>query len=51
MESSNIILPENLLLSTGAANGAMNLNIEIPDKGIDLNSELEKIGKKFIFKN
>ncbi|PKN70644.1 MAG: Fis family transcriptional regulator [Deltaproteobacteria bacterium HGW-Deltaproteobacteria-12] len=49
MESSNIILPENLLLS--ASNGfADNLHIEIPDKGINLNEEMEKIEKKFIEK-
>ena len=49
MESSNIILPENLLLSTTAA-GMANLSIEIPDKGINLNDELEKIEKKIIEK-
>jgi two-component system response regulator PilR (NtrC family) len=49
MESSNIILPENLLLSTTAA-GMANLSIEIPDKGINLNEELEKIEKKIIEK-
>ena len=49
MESSNIILPENLLLSAG--NDAMsNLHIEIPDKGINLNEEMEKLEKKFIEK-
>lgn len=50
MESSNIILPENLLLSTNTAFGLSNSNIEIPDKGINLNEELEKIEKKFIEK-
>ncbi len=49
MESSNIILPENLLLSASNA-GAANLHIEIPDKGINLNEEMEKIEKKFIEK-
>ncbi len=49
MESSNIILPENLLLS-GNNDGAANLHIEIPDKGINLNEELEKVEKKFIEK-
>ena len=49
METSNIILPENLLLSTNAT-GMANLHIEIPDKGINLNEELEKIEKKFIEK-
>ena len=45
MESSNIILPENLLFSNLA-----NFNIEIPDNGINLNEELERIEKKFIEK-
>ncbi len=49
MESSNIILPENLLLSVNNKDVA-NLHIEIPDKGINLNEELEKIEKKFIEK-
>ena len=49
MESSNIILPENLLLSADNASAA-NLHIEIPDKGINLNEELEKIERKFIEK-
>jgi two-component system, NtrC family, response regulator PilR len=45
METSNIILPENLLFST-----LTNFNVEIPDKGINLNEELEKVEKKFIEK-
>jgi two-component system, NtrC family, response regulator PilR len=49
MESSNIILPENLLLSTTTA-GVASFAIEIPDKGINLNEELEKIEKKIIEK-
>jgi two-component system response regulator PilR (NtrC family) len=49
MESSNIILPENLFLSTSAA-AIPNFNIEIPDKGIELNEEIEKIEKKMIEK-
>ncbi|OPY82440.1 MAG: Transcriptional regulatory protein ZraR [Smithella sp. PtaU1.Bin162] len=49
MESSNIILPENLLLSSSAAD-INNLHIEIPDKGINLNEEMGKIEKKFIEK-
>jgi len=43
METSNIILPENLMLST-------ELDIDIPDQGIDLTAELEKIEKKTIEK-
>jgi two-component system, NtrC family, response regulator PilR len=50
MESSNIILPENLLLLPNAAEGKPDIHIEIPDKGINLNEELEKIEKKFIEK-
>ena len=43
METSNIILPENLVLST-------EIYIDIPYQGIDLNAELEKIEKKAIEK-
>jgi two-component system response regulator PilR (NtrC family) len=50
METSNIILPENLVLSSNAASGVTNFNIEIPDKGIDLNEEMEKIEKRMIEK-
>ena len=50
MESSNIILPENLTLSTDIAAGAPNFDIEITDKGIDLSAELEKIEKIMIEK-
>ena len=50
MESSNIILPENLTLSADAAVGAPNFDIEITDKGIDLSTELEKIEKIMIEK-
>jgi two-component system response regulator PilR (NtrC family) len=50
MESSNIILPENLTLSTDTAAGAPNFDIEITDKGIDLSAELEKIEKIIIEK-
>ena len=50
METSNIILPENLTLSADTAAGAPNFNIEITDKGIDLSAELEKIEKIMIEK-
>jgi Transcriptional regulator containing PAS, AAA-type ATPase, and DNA-binding domains len=50
MESSNIILPENLSLSTDTAPGTPNFDIEITDKGIDLSAELEKIEKIMIEK-
>ncbi|MFA5322541.1 MAG: sigma-54 dependent transcriptional regulator [Smithella sp.] len=44
MESSNIILPENLTF------GAPRFDIDITDKGIDLNQELNKIEKAMIEK-
>jgi two-component system response regulator PilR (NtrC family) len=50
MESSNIILPENLTLSTDSIAGAYKFDIEITDKGINLNTELEKIEKVMIEK-
>jgi two-component system response regulator PilR (NtrC family) len=50
MESSNIILPENLTLSADTAAGMPSFNIEITDKGIDLSAELEKIEKIMIEK-
>ena len=49
MESSNIVLPENLLLSTGNKDMS-NLHVEVPDKGINLNEELERIERIFIEK-
>jgi two-component system response regulator PilR (NtrC family) len=50
MESSNIILPENLVLATNAASGVQNYDLGITDVGIDLNSELERIEKMMIEK-
>jgi len=50
MESSNIILPENLTLSTDSTADAYKFDIEITDKGINLNTELEKIEKVMIEK-
>jgi two-component system response regulator PilR (NtrC family) len=47
MEASNIILPENLVISATAA-AAPIFDIEITDKGIDLNAEMEKIEKRII---
>jgi len=49
METSNIILPENLVISTNS-NAESNLDIEITDNGIDLNAEMEKIEKRIIEK-
>jgi len=50
MESSNIILPENLVLAANAASGVQNFNVGITDAGIDLNAELERIEKIMIEK-
>ncbi len=47
MESSNIILPESLSLSKKDEDIA-NLPIKIPDKGMNLKEEMDKIEKKFI---
>jgi two-component system, NtrC family, response regulator PilR len=49
MESSNIILPESLVLASGAT-GPQGFDIDIADRGIDLNDELEKIEKIIIEK-
>ena len=49
MEPSNIILPENLVISANAA-AVPNFDIEITDKGIDLTAEMEKIEKRIIEK-
>jgi two-component system, NtrC family, response regulator PilR len=49
METSNIILPENLVISANAA-AVPNFDIEITDKGIDLNAEMEKIERRVIEK-
>ena len=50
METSNIILPENLVLSAEDDAEQKNIDLDIPDQGIDLNAELEKIEKKAIEK-
>ena len=49
METSNIILPENLVLS-GTVAATPDYDLEITDKGIDINTELEKIEKRIIEK-
>ena len=50
IETSNIILPENLTLAAKADKGGeeKSMELHIPDEGIDLNAELEKIEKKAI---
>jgi two-component system response regulator PilR (NtrC family) len=50
METSNIILPENLVLSTEADAEEKNIDLHIPDQGIDLAAELESIEKRAIEK-
>ena len=50
METSNIILPENLVLSAQTNGGQNGIDLEIPDQGIHLNAELEKIEKRIIEK-
>jgi two-component system response regulator PilR (NtrC family) len=50
MESSNIILPENLVLTDNVASGVRNFDVGIGDSGIDLNAELERIEKTMIEK-
>ena len=50
MESSNIILPENLVLETAAVSGVSNYSIEISNSGLNLNEELEKIERNIIEK-
>lgn len=50
METSNIILPENLVLLAEADAEQKNIDLNIPDSGIDLNAELEKIEKRAIQK-
>ena len=49
METSNIILPENLVISANVA-AVPNFDIEITDKGIDLSAEMEKIERRIIEK-
>ncbi len=50
MESSNIILPVNLLSSSSALAGVPNFDIEITENGIDLDEVMKKIEKIMIEK-
>ncbi len=50
MEASNIILPESLVLSVETDTAADNFDLDIPDQGIDLNAEIEKIERRMIEK-
>lgn len=50
MESSNIILPESLVITTDGDPPDRMIDLDIPDNGIDLNAEMEKIEKRAIEK-
>ena len=50
METSNIILPENLVLTTDADAPGVSIDLSIPDGGIDLNEEMNRIEKRAIEK-
>ncbi len=50
METSNIILPENLVLTTDADAPAGSMDLQIPDTGIDLNAEMNRMEKRAIEK-
>jgi two-component system response regulator PilR (NtrC family) len=50
MESSNIILPESLTLQSEMASAYPRFDVEIPDKGMDMKAELEKVEKIIIEK-
>jgi two-component system response regulator PilR (NtrC family) len=50
MESSNIILPENLVLTDQTDEIDKEFGIDIPDAGLNLNVELEKFERKIIQK-
>jgi two-component system response regulator PilR (NtrC family) len=51
MEQSNIILPENLVLS-GGAKGEQNkaIDLELPDEGINLDAEMARLERQLIEK-
>lgn len=50
METSNIILPENLVLAMDADTPGGPTELPIPDTGIDLNAEMNRIEKRAIEK-
>ncbi len=50
METSNIILPENLVLSVETDDIGKTAEFAIPDSGLDLNAEVEKFERRLIEK-
>ncbi|HQL00716.1 MAG TPA: sigma-54 dependent transcriptional regulator [Smithellaceae bacterium] len=50
METSNIILPESLVITSDPTQQTKDVESEIPEKGMDLNAELEKIERRIIEK-
>lgn len=50
MESSNIILPESLVITTEGDSKDRSIDLDIPEKGMDLNAEMEKIEARVIEK-
>ncbi|MBP7341310.1 MAG: sigma-54 dependent transcriptional regulator [Smithellaceae bacterium] len=50
METSNIILPENLVLSVETDDIGKTAEFTIPDSGLDLNAEVEKFERRLIEK-
>ena len=50
METTNIILPENLILSRNEEGNRARINAEFPEGGINLNEELTKLEKDYLEK-
>jgi len=50
METTNIILPENLILSRNEEGNRARINTEFPEGGINLNEELTKLEKDYLEK-
>jgi two-component system response regulator PilR (NtrC family) len=50
LETSNIVLPENLVLAGGEEETGQPWDLNIPDSGIDLNIELAKMEQQIITK-
>ena len=50
LETSSIVLPENLVLSVGLNDFSNNREFDMPDSGINLNEELERFERNMIEK-